>query len=184
MSEYQRKRKQAQKAGTWQPHSKSYKHRTCSVPGCGRVARYLAPDLCNGHYQQALRGAPFTPLRQKNFVSNGTKQCTRCGIVKPLDEYNRRLQRQSAECKACWSILNRANRRGVSFDEMKALLQANKACATCGSDGDTRPLHVDHDHATGAIRGVLCHWCNTVLSERMTPEILRQMAAYLEGDTI
>src|SRR5436190_198161 len=50
---------------------------------------------------------------------------------------------------------------GISADDVDALLLAQDGrCAICGGvpkrvDG----WHVDHDHATGAIRGVLCSRC-------------------------
>lgn len=42
-------------------------------------------------------------------------------------------------------------------------------CAICGVlgseiDGKNRYLHVDHDHKTGVIRGLLCNRCNTGLA--------------------
>jgi len=39
----------------------------------------------------------------------------------------------------------------------------NGVCAICGSAPSGRRLVVDHDHATGEVRGLLCERCNTVL---------------------
>ena len=37
-------------------------------------------------------------------------------------------------------------------------------CAICFmAPGKAHPLHVDHDHQTGRIRGLLCSRCNTAL---------------------
>jgi len=42
-------------------------------------------------------------------------------------------------------------------------------------------LHVDHCHATGKIRGILCSSCNQALGlAKDDPELLRKMANYLE----
>jgi hypothetical protein len=183
MLAYQRKRNEAKRAGTWQPYANTYRHHACSVDGCERVARYLSPDLCGGHYQQAKRGAEFTPLVPKWGAVDGEKRCTKCGETKSVDLFNRHSGRISAACKACWRIINRSQRLGITFEEAKALGEV-KSCAICGHDGGERSLHVDHCHDTGKVRGVLCHNCNTVLTQRNTPEILRRMADYLEGKPI
>lgn len=54
---------------------------------------------------------------------------------------------------------NRAKRgkHGLTVDEARAH-RDGKSCEICGS---VDRLHVDHDHGTGEIRGVLCHGCNT-----------------------
>lgn len=62
------------------------------------------------------------------------------------------------------------------------------ACAVCRS---TRPrrkkmrLCVDHDHSTGAIRGLVCNACNLAIGfARDNPELLRKLATYLEQPPI
>lgn len=55
-------------------------------------------------------------------------------------------------------------------------------CAICsGGDLCGRRLAVDHDHATGTIRGLLCRACNTALGFlKDSPELLRTAADYIE----
>jgi hypothetical protein len=51
-----------------------------------------------------------------------------------------------------------------------------KDCEICGDVGQA----VDHDHATGEIRGVLCHACNQGLGKfEDNPDLLIQAAHYL-----
>ena len=45
---------------------------------------------------------------------------------------------------------------GMTLEEYEAALQ--KPCAICGEDQKQRV--VDHDHATGLVRGTLCISCN------------------------
>ena len=57
-------------------------------------------------------------------------------------------------------------------------LKAGQKCTLCPS---TDTLVVDHCHASGRIRGVLCRKCNLVLGLMDDdPERLRAAAAYLE----
>jgi hypothetical protein len=63
------------------------------------------------------------------------------------------------------------------------MVQGNK-CAICGklpiSTGNRQRLHVDHDHVTGRVRGLLCPDCNRGLgSFHDNPGFLTQAAAYL-----
>lgn len=72
---------------------------------------------------------------------------------------------------------------GITDADYFALLKAQGGhCAICPSTPKTRRLHVDHDHATGAVRGLLCHRCNRALPTWVTPEWLVAAARYLGAD--
>lgn len=77
----------------------------------------------------------------------------------------------------------RERRLGVTHDEFLALLAAQDGvCAICGNGNDRgRQLSIDHDHATGAVRGLLCDRCNPMLGyARDSIAILRAAIAYLK----
>lgn len=63
------------------------------------------------------------------------------------------------------------------------MARQDNACVTCNrheSDFAKR-LHVDHNHQTGKVRGLLCNGCNMALGAvRENPQTLRHLAAYLE----
>ena len=51
---------------------------------------------------------------------------------------------------------------GITTEDYETLLEIQEnCCAICG-DGDKK-LVVDHCHATGKVRGLLCHHCNVAL---------------------
>ena len=62
----------------------------------------------------------------------------------------------------------------------------NERCAICGTEvfgtrnGRVTYPHVDHDHDTGKVRGLLCHKCNSGLGFfDDCPEIMLEAVAYL-----
>jgi hypothetical protein len=69
---------------------------------------------------------------------------------------------------------------GLDQDEVVALLESQHGlCAICVA----RPaIHVDHDHATGAVRGMLCFRCNAALGQfDDAVDRLHRAADYLQG---
>lgn len=58
----------------------------------------------------------------------------------------------------------RAKQLGVDDATYRAMLEEQHGgCAICGSKPRTRRLHVDHDHKTGRVRGLLCYRDNRLL---------------------
>jgi hypothetical protein len=57
----------------------------------------------------------------------------------------------------------RLRKYGVSDDDVRVMLERQMhACGICYDSIDIR-AHVDHDHKTGRVRGLLCTRCNTML---------------------
>ena len=83
------------------------------------------------------------------------------------------------------SLLQKAY--GISLQEFNRLstLQG-EVCAICRSKcSNYSRLSVDHDHNTGAIRGLLCNTCNRGVGLlKDDPAILRTAAAYLERASV
>lgn len=84
-------------------------------------------------------------------------------------------------CRRCWNI---ERRYGITADEWNRRFLAQKGCcAACGKHHTVcGSLHVDHDHLTLLVRGLLCKTCNLALGFVLdSPELLRTLAAYLEN---
>jgi hypothetical protein len=76
----------------------------------------------------------------------------------------------------------RAKQLGVTDEQYAAMLDAQGGhCALCPSTPKTRRLHVDHDHATGKLRGLLCHRCNRYLPASLKADWHERAAYYLNG---
>ena len=79
-------------------------------------------------------------------------------------------------------------RYGITADEYWALYESQGGkCRICGTtDGtrkDSKLLSVDHCHATGKIRGLLCTRCNAGLGHfQDNPVLLESALAYLRQE--
>lgn len=72
---------------------------------------------------------------------------------------------------------------GIGAVEYAAILEAQGgACFICQrATGATKRLAVDHDHLTGAVRGILCGPCNRLLGHlRDDVDAARRVVSYLE----
>ncbi len=88
-------------------------------------------------------------------------------------------------CVKCWQsqlACNRKTKYGVVASEVSHLLEAQDGrCAICSVVIGVN-AHVDHDHETREVRGLLCGSCNRGLGMfRDSPEALEKAATYLRN---
>jgi hypothetical protein len=84
-----------------------------------------------------------------------------------------------------WRTWNLGRNHGITVEDYDRMLaEQGGGCAICGSKTSGRKGHlhfyVDHDHKTGAIRGLLCFRCNAALGLfKDSPLFLIRAAQYL-----
>ncbi|MFE5621705.1 endonuclease VII domain-containing protein [Streptomyces virginiae] len=81
------------------------------------------------------------------------------------------------------AVWNRAGRYGLAYSV--ALELRARPCDLCSAEAppEGKAHSIDHNHATGAVRGVLCHSCNLALGHfKDDPERLLRAARYLTRD--
>lgn len=80
-------------------------------------------------------------------------------------------------CQTCWLRQKTYGVTPAQYDEMFAA--QGGVCAICG-EAEARALGVDHNHATGQNRALLCTRCNTGLGLfRERPDLLAAASKYL-----
>ena len=125
-------------------------------------------------------------VRDLSWIPEGFRWCPSCRQPVPHEDYTRSPTRPSgfgSQCKACKA---RADSDGYFYRRYKLTrrevsdLRAAQAdhCVICG---DASPQHLDHDHATGHSRALLCQRCNHGLGLfRDSPDLLRVAANNIE----
>ena len=130
------------------------------------------------------------------------KNCSRCFVMKPFEEFHRRSAMKcgyASWCKQCRSMYDKKqvltpegkrqkrNRQymceyGITVDQVEAMWEdQGQGCAICSNPCIDVRFHVDHDHETGKIRGLLCPPCNFMLGAiRDDRAILARAIVYLE----
>lgn len=128
------------------------------------------------------------------------KICTKCGKEKTVDNFSKQKQRKDgrhSHCRECvrawqhqpevWAKIKEYRRRydclryyKITWEERKEILQKQEGkCAICKDDLSEE--HVDHDHKTNKIRGILCRKCNVLIGmAKEDVEILKSAAIYLQ----
>jgi hypothetical protein len=87
--------------------------------------------------------------------------------------------------------MRRFKSHGLTLDQYHSLAeQQNFSCAICGTIPDDNyggthdGFHIDHDHVTGRVRGLLCKHCNVGLGMmKDSSEVLNKAADYLSRNT-
>ena len=142
----------------------------------------------------------------KDVAGIAHKTCTQCGEWKPLTDFLVRTDTgmPKSSCSPCdtarkkvyYSIPSIKRERrdgefklryGISHDDYDALLiKQNNGCAICGTtdpsgkSGRFSYFSIDHSHATGKVRGLLCNHCNRGIGFLQDSEqLLLKAAKYL-----
>jgi len=160
-------------------HPPVWKHR---IKGCSRCAELMAgaAPRTTG-YVNSLANAKRLKLK--------SLKCKRCGETKPISGFlEKSTNYVKPTCKRCRSATTVAWKRkaylGIDEDTYQAMLEAqDRRCAICRSDspGTNRSFCLDHDHLTGAVRGLLCTKCNAILDMcKDSREVLLAAIRYLE----
>lgn len=141
----------------------------CSVGDCARVS--TSGGRCNMHYHRWER---YGEAGEAEPRKGPRGECSVPGC-----------SRTTCAKKLCSRHYHRSRAYGLSADQLAAV-EGVKACAICGREdprvGVGVGLHIDHDHATGRVRGILCVECNKTLGQMNDdPERLRRAATYLEA---
>ena len=130
----------------------------CVEDGCSEPVK--SKGLCKMHYQRFLRHG-HTMYRNRK---KPTKQCLIDGCDNVL--YAKDL------CHAHYIKQRKWSAAGVDATRYQEMLrEQGGVCAICsqpertadGLSGKPKDLAVDHDHATGAVRALLCSACNTAI---------------------
>ena len=101
----------------------------------------------------------------------------------PKGKLSQRLSWQRRDKKRFKQIQIKS-RYGLSEEQQKTLMQ-KESCELCGRAFSGREPCIDHDHANGMIRGLLCMRCNTMLGyAKDDPGVLRKAADYLESHSV
>ncbi len=121
--------------------------------------------------------------RCANSISAGGKGafgvCFDCGGERDYPPSN-------SLCKACHvkrgreyhAKVYRFAKYGITKEQFEAMFKG--CCDICGLGLAPNKAHIDHCHATGRVRGVLCNTCNKGLGLfRDQPELLETAAEYL-----
>ncbi len=158
--------------------------------GAGGLSAYCKEcfrvrDAASYVRRQAAKGIAVRP----RLRLDGFKRCAACSAVKVVEDFHRAASQsggRSPYCKPCRNERQREARFVKEYgltgaDVARLIAEQDGRCGLCRE----RPAeHVDHDHATGQVRRVLCFPCNSALGHFMDrADLLRSAIDYLETTT-
>lgn len=155
-----------------------------SVDGLSSRCRVCNKQYMKDYYQKN-RG------RWKNYRGDNRDKIN--AAKRKLYRESEKVRRYYIDLANRWRIKNPERKYAqVLWDNYKLTLEEyrqildrqNGGCALCGKKegkiNGKRILHVDHDHETGKVRGILCVQCNHGLGKfQDSVEILDKATAYL-----
>jgi len=112
---------------------------------------------------------------------SANKRCPDCQEIKPPEDFPRNKNYRDGRhpyCKPCHNARGKESKQrlyggsrhyhltrryGIGAAEVDAMIERQGGlCAICR---ERKPEHVDHDHLSGRVRGILCFGCNGGLGQ-------------------
>ena len=147
----------------------------CEEDGCSEPVK--AKGLCKMHYQRLLRHGHVRPgTRAKSMKKCIIESCDNTLYAKGLCHAHYIKQKK-------WESLG-----ADAFRYQEMLREQDNVCAICGkperssdkASGKIKDLAIDHCHATGDVRALLCSNCNRALGLfNDDPALLVKAQAYV-----
>jgi hypothetical protein len=168
--------------------------------GHGSYCKPCFNERSRASYAKRIGEKQGRAVAQKREAPDGMKWCPDCQQFKPFEAFARTKASATglhSYCRPCHNARGKETKQrlyggsreyhlrrryGIGQAEFDRLLaQQNGVCAICGRDN---PEHVDHDHATGELRGILCFNCNQGLGNfRDSPQAMARAIEYLSRYT-
>lgn len=149
------------------------------------------------HFKACKKCGTVKPLilfPKNTLCADGTSgECKSCTAVRRRANYQRTKVKVYQQSQA-WKAANPASTKlsvrkcrlkrefGLSLEDYDALFEKQSGgCAICGESCKTgKRLAVDHEHASGIVRGLCCAGCNTSLGLlKESPAVLASALRYL-----
>ena len=125
------------------------------------------------------RVTPLSGMKKNGTKASGRRRwgtrCAPCSATQARQWYadNKEYANAAAQVRAY----------GITVEDYAELMRAQGGgCAICFTiENSGHRLCVDHNHSTGAIRGLLCHGCNRGLGLLQDdPDVLARAITYIE----
>jgi hypothetical protein len=138
-------------------------------------------------------------------LETGTRVCTKCARRQPMGEFYWAStgKHRIRTCRTCASesakqrhsanpeqrrqygfVRNLRVKYGLALDQYQLLLERQGGvCAICHAPLKERHIQVDHNHATGLVRGLLCSDCNLAIGLlHESIESIERCIGYLQSE--